>query len=367
MAMHEEKRYILDVILEKVAQMQDCDVQKPVEGNTERAPRRPWGALPAASCPEPPRWAFRRIRRAARRGQAMVETAIVVPIMMFLILGVLQLAMIQHAKIMTEYAAFCAARAGIVWNADRWMMENAAIIALLPTYEGLIKENDLGNPMQMVTRIVQRALLYQVNRRIPDAVDAITHGTDQIIQQFPQSFQGPASGLRDKIVAIAANYAHHELTDAINGALGNKNRQMVTVDIISPSPSSFSLNHTETDFDDVRKGASWRRATRLSIRVQYLYVMRIPFANWLVHEAWLAQRLGVKLYGAVASPSRNPNGNSAVLYGKAVKLSGGDSLTKDLAALANNAAHPVYMIPLEGTYTMRMQSNPYRVSIMESY
>ena len=59
----------------------------------------------------------------------MVESAIVMPLMVFIILGVIQLSMIQHARIMTEYAAYNAARAGIVWNGDPWVMENAAIIS----------------------------------------------------------------------------------------------------------------------------------------------------------------------------------------------------------------------------------------------
>ena len=41
--------------------------------------------------------------------------------------------MIQHAKLMTEYAAYQAARAGIVWNGNNERMHDAAIIALLPT------------------------------------------------------------------------------------------------------------------------------------------------------------------------------------------------------------------------------------------
>ena len=81
-----------------------------------------------------------RLRGRVRRAQAMIESAIVIPLMTFLILGVLQLAMIQHARIMTEYAAFNAARAGIVWNADPWIMENAAIVSLMPTYENVAKD-----------------------------------------------------------------------------------------------------------------------------------------------------------------------------------------------------------------------------------
>ena len=127
--------------------------------------------------------------RAREGGQALVEAAIVIPLMTFLILGVIQLVMVQHAKIMTEYAAFTAARAGIVWNADPGIMQSAAIIALMPTYEGVFEEGDLGNPMQMLRRIVQRALIYQVHRRLPEAIESIRNGTDGIIDALGAAAQ----------------------------------------------------------------------------------------------------------------------------------------------------------------------------------
>ncbi|RMG18026.1 MAG: pilus assembly protein, partial [Deltaproteobacteria bacterium] len=71
---------------------------------------------------------------SSERGQVIVEQAIILPVMVFLILGIVQLAMIQHARICTEYAAFNAARAGIVYNGDPDMMERAAFLSLMPTY-----------------------------------------------------------------------------------------------------------------------------------------------------------------------------------------------------------------------------------------
>jgi len=55
--------------------------------------------------------------------------------MVFLILGALQIMMLQHGRIMTEYAAYNAARAGIVHNANWNVMRNAAMIATLPIYK----------------------------------------------------------------------------------------------------------------------------------------------------------------------------------------------------------------------------------------
>src|SRR4029079_16997593 len=55
------------------------------------------------------------------------------PLMVFMCLGIVQLTMLQHAKLMTEYAAYQAARAGIVWNGNNERMHDAALAALLPT------------------------------------------------------------------------------------------------------------------------------------------------------------------------------------------------------------------------------------------
>ncbi len=296
-----------------------------------------------------------------RRGQAAVESAIVIPLMTFLILGVLQLAMLQHAKLMTDYAAYNAARAGIVWNADRWMMENAAIISLLPTYEGLVDENSLGNPEKMVKQIIQRALFYQLHRRLPEAVGLIQGGTDKLLDQLPDLLQGPLGSIRDTVLEASANFVDHTVGNMIAGALGSSDLQMVTINIISPKKSAFSMNKPEIDFDDVRQGDSWRDSTRLSIEVQYLYMMRIPFANWIIHQAWRAQRLGVQLYGSIYRASDQAGADQLWADGTTPNLTGGDKLTRQLGKIADEAE--VYFIPLTSHHTMRMQSNPYRVSL----
>jgi hypothetical protein len=297
------------------------------------------------------------LRRAANdSGQAMVESAMVIPMMTFLILAIIQLVMVQHAKVMTEYAAFNAARAGIVWNADKIIMENAAIISLLPTYEGLFKESDLGNPAQMLKRILQRALLYQLNRRLPQAIDLLKNGANNVINQLPIPGQGQEE-LSDNINDLldkAEATIDEELREAITGALGkDDDSTMVQVTLLNPTQDTFGQRGRELDFDDF----SQRDATRLSIRVRYLYMMRVPFANWIIHQAWLANRAGQELYGAIWNPQEDAGETGFRSVAPVQNQTSGDELDDKLAALADQG---VYLVPLYATYTMRMQSNPYK-------
>lgn len=272
------------------------------------------------------------IRANSESGQAMVEAAIVMPLMVFIILGVVQLSMIQHARIMTEYAAFNAARAGIVWNGDPWVMENAAIISLLPTYEGLGDEMGLGDAARMARAIGQRALLYQVNRRMSGWAR--------------EMLSGPIS-------------------NAIRRAFGGDGPNVVQVTVLNPTREDFGDESQELDFDDIgtdARAVELREANRLTIEVRYLYVMRVPFANWVMHHAWLSQRSGIQLHGAIWNPQADSPGETG-FSGDDVEatyteirrgLRGDDDIIRDVATAGREGA---YIIPLYATYTMRMQSN----------
>jgi len=292
----------------------------------------------------------------------MVESAIVIPLMTFLILGIIQLVMVQHARIMTEYAAYNAARAGIVWNADRIIMENAAIISLLPTYEGLFKQSDLGNPVQMLKRIAMRALLYQKAKRLPQAVDLLKNGAGKIIAKLPvkNSWKDKLGKEKNKLLDKAEGMADKALRDAITKALGGSDTRLVQVKIKSPTLSDFGLRGREIRFDDFKN----RNQTRLAIEVRYLYMMRVPFANWIIHQAWLAQAVGKQLYGAIWNPQETA-GETGFRSTSPVQATSGFT-DPDLAAvyaLAHAGTSSVYMVPLRATHAMRMQSDPYRTSL----
>jgi hypothetical protein len=308
------------------------------------------------------RRALLRRDRAREGGQALVEAAIVMPLMTFLVLGVIQLVMVQHAKIMTEYAAFTAARAGIVWNADPGIMQSAAIISLMPTYEGVFEQGDLGNPMQMLKRIVQRALIYQVHRRLPEAIESLRNGTDSIVDALGGGSQIVAQ--RDRLLDAIERAADKALINAINNALGGNPEDMISIQIVEPKKNQFGMRTDEIDFDDPANF----EASRLSIKVRYLYMMRVPFANWIIHNSWLAKEAGQELYGAIWNPQTVPgetgfrNVNQFTRQGLSYNpsVSGNRRVIQMVAGLADSG---VYMVPLYSTYTMRMQSNPYKESV----
>lgn len=72
--------------------------------------------------------------RGRQSGQASVEAALTLPLVIFLILGTLQLFLLLQARIMTQYAVFRATRAGSVSHGECKRMMDAAIAALLPTF-----------------------------------------------------------------------------------------------------------------------------------------------------------------------------------------------------------------------------------------
>jgi hypothetical protein len=90
-------------------------------------------------------------------------------------------------------------------------------------------------------------------------------------------------------------------------------------------------------------------------------MMRIPFANRIIHEAWLAGIAGQQLYGAIWNPQEGTPGETGFRTVSPVTQKGFQNQT--LRALQGLASEGVYMVPLHATYSMRMQSNPYRQSL----
>ncbi|GAC1336572.1 MAG: hypothetical protein NVS2B9_13000 [Myxococcales bacterium] len=172
-------------------------------------------------------------------GQALIEAAFVLPAAIFLLLCALQLTQLQQARLMVEYAAFCAARVGVVRDMDNGRgargedgpLHDAAVLAVLPTF-----------------------------------------------------------GRTDSAAALARTRLRFEAEDALLRPVG---LAQVRVAVLNPRRADFAaygghLNGQEIDFDDVRPAAA--KATLLSLQVRYLYELKIPFAGQAIQALWLAAR-----------------------------------------------------------------------------
>lgn len=298
-----------------------------------------------------------RALRHGSAGQAAVETAVVLPLMLFLVLGAIQLTMVQHARLMTEYAAFNAARTGIVWNGNQCMMRRAAVVSLLPTLA---------------------------------ATDTLS-GTSE-----------PLGSPRPGLLQTWAKY--HVLAEggqAIRGALadlGITGVPLVPIDVELLAPteataSDFMQGGKEIDFDavagvpdgdDFEERDTMRDATLLTVRVTLLYPMRIPFANWMVFYSWLASHANLVLTGSITSATvATHQSKSIVADGMGGQVEGAKALARTEAeqdAEGREIFSPwligalwelgltqdAWFFPLEASHTMRMQSNVYAANLGEA-
>ncbi len=192
------------------------------------------------------------------RGSALVEAALVLPLMVLMLLGLLQLTLLHQARISTEYAAYCAARTGIVWNGDLARMRRAARFALLPTMPRGAAEPEAGRPL---------------------AVDS------------------PA--------ALAA--AQAALSAAEEGsALASDAARRVRVEVLSPSRDELEKLHggslpEEAPFDGVGETPEERSAGELTVRVTYLYELRVPAVSQLFALGRGGEKLGDRYYQKLES------------------------------------------------------------------
>jgi hypothetical protein len=256
------------------------------------------------------------MRNRGQRGQAVVETAIVLPTMVFFMLGIIQLSMLQNARLMCELAAFQAARAGAVWNADPQVMEDAALLTLVPTW------------------------------------------------------QIAANPSNSEIVNFAAKWGELIAANKAAGLLSSLDApKPVTVTTLAPVAEDFSastLGGQEIDFDDPNQ----RLNTQLTVRVTYLFPLRIPYANWGIFHAFMTVLAGLDLNrrvdgwylnGIQTTTDLTLAAEAAEMKSPYCQVSG--ITTNNLIWLVGLAAGGQYFLPVTSNYTIRMQSNPLKANV----
>lgn len=289
------------------------------------------------------------------------------PLMVFMCLGIIQLTMIEQAKIMTEYAAYNAARAGIVWNGNNERMHDAAIFSLLPT---------MGDTHDLPTT----AWTWAKAQAWDSALSAVMIGSTA--GDIPDTFRGNNLLGLVRIDTVSPSYwsGVYNIWKLPTGAGWEE------LDFDGPDayPEVPELEQKFAKFFDLSipddQEEQYRKATVLEIRLRYWYQMKIPFADWVIFTAWFASNAGTELYGAIDRPTLKKganmmnSGDVGALggMGRGIKTQRGyDSVyPTEMAVLwmISKGSVPLlgrrYYLPLTATYSMRMQSNFYRKWVM---
>ena len=165
-------------------------------------------------------------------GQAAVESALTLPLTIFLLLGMLQLFQILQARVLAEYAVFRAVRVGSTNHAQCQPMMDAALLVLLPSFRTFIGGNNGGgSPAEQLAAEFRR---HGINNNYTYD-DAYTDG-------------GAALRFRGNIMLMERRFS------------------------VSVDPAR------EQEFDQPGP------PQRLSVRLTFWYPMRIPFANWVMSK-----------------------------------------------------------------------------------
>lgn len=199
----------------------------------------------------------------ARRmtAQAIVEFLIVIPVLILLIFGAIQIGLIYSAKTTLNYATFQAARLGAVNNATYSGMRRGLIRGLAPLYTNAPGLTPLSDS-------IEAGIDSGGSRR--DAVTEVDTYT-RIIRISPTSTQLKASGFA-------------EFND----------------DGILEIPND-SLMYRPSDKVD---GASIQDANLLKIRVQYCYKLMVPLVNRVIGSLSELnnQRTNQQIYETINDP-----------------------------------------------------------------
>ena len=170
--------------------------------------------------------------RRRRSGHSAVETALIMPMTVFIILGILQLGLMMHARYAAQYAAWSAARAASVHDGDCRAALTGALLAVAPAVGRTYNATDF------------LAVWNQA-------------GTDV------SPFRPARVALKDNLYGGVAQLP------------------VITAKMVASDPATPNFNNGEdADFDRVGQ------PIMVTWEVIFNYELRIPFANAVIHESW---------------------------------------------------------------------------------
>jgi hypothetical protein len=241
-----------------------------------------------------------RSRRRGGRGQAAVEAALTLPLVIFIILGTMQLFMMFNARILTQLAAFKATRTGSVSHGSCQRMLHASILQLLPAMDSYMTPS-AGTPGQKLANAFR---IRMFNRYSGTRKDLIDKGGSSV----------NASGT---IVWIIRDFGPRRA-------------------FAGPMDADFDQNQTMGDI------------MRLETRLIFWFPMRIPFANWVISKIVLsAWQLETYTYANPLMMTQKANWAGTGAGRPAAAIA---------AEMAARHATGEYVFPISATYSMRMMT-----------
>lgn len=261
---------------------------------------------------------MRRARRA--RGQVVVETAIIMPVFVFLILGLLQLGLMHHARVMAKYAAYKAVRAGSVNRGEKDAMTKAALAVMLPV---LGRDSSAGAPYKTDSAGAYNTAWNGMKNNdqggVPFVEISICNPKRSQIQQN--------ANFDDARESMAQNQGAAEPPDPNDQDPNGGGLPAVPQPGVGGAP---------------QMGWQGFNASKLQIQVTVFYRMYIPFANWMVWRLAVGEETGSPKKMRWLGWKKDPNSPAA------------QTLKSRLMSLANQKK---YIMPIRTSYAMRMQSN----------
>jgi hypothetical protein len=232
------------------------------------------------------------------RGQAAVEAALTMPLMVFMLLGTMQLFMMMHGRILTQLAAFQVTRTASLNHGNCARMLHSGILQVLPAIEPFAKNN--GQPL-------------------------------------------------DQNVATAfAKYSANTYNNRVvyTGAGNSTNINGTVMWIVRNITGRAALSGPQAD-DDFDQGVD---PMVMESKVIFWFPMKVPFANWVIARSVLAH-YGLQAYG---------NQNPLLVNMKSTNWSSGPTPTTMASEIRNEMQLRLqageYVFPIMGSYTMRMMT-----------
>ena len=282
--------------------------------------------------------------RKKESGQAMVEFAIVFPVLFFFFLTIIQMGLLYTAKQIVNYAAFYAARSAIVMipekdidtGTKREMIERAASIACIPISPRF--SHNARNYLIYKYPVQLTNLYLQIVRKCPELLFV---GFD--LKELPGiDFVNHVAGL--DIAGLLRKNLDLTLSFELLGRLSSKpgigeryamSRILTMVDIID-TESKRELHSLD----------SYKAHKDITVNIKYHYVLRVPVVNKIFNFMYIHYFLTKEISDSISGEVPQ-----SVIHRISSQL---DSALEDLSR-----SHDLqyYILPIKGSCTLQVEGD----------